>query len=164
MYRDDQEAQLQRLEDTTREAERLREENESMRAAVGRMQIAPQVSTLALPPNAIYKTVDLRTIPLEERARLAQHGLTTFPVWAIGILNVLTLGLMPLIHFSLIQGRLPRASNNDPGASKAFWFQWIPYFNLYWVFFSSLRLCDRLTLQLRLRGLTERAPRGFLLA
>jgi hypothetical protein len=60
--------------------------------------------------------------------------------------------------------KLPRAAANDPSAGKAIGFQFIPYFNLYWVFFSSLRLCDRLTLQLKLRGLQDRAPRGLLLA
>jgi hypothetical protein len=164
MYRNDQEALHQRLEGTSREAERLRQENEAMRAAVGRTQLAGTFSSLALPPNAIYKFVDVRAMPLEERARLAVHTIEPFPVWLLGILNVLTLGLMPLIHFSMLHNRLPRASQNDPSAARAFWFHFIPYFNLYWVFFSALRLCDRLTLQLRLRGLPDRAPRGLLLA
>lgn len=164
MYRDDQEALHQRLEGTSREAERLRRENESMRAAVGRMQIAGPSSTLALPPSAIYSVIDVRAIPLEERARLATHSLETFPVWAIGVLHVITLGLFPLIHFSMMHDRLPKASSNDPGAGKAFWFHFIPYYNLYWVFFNSLRLCDRLSFQMKLRGLSERAPRGLLLA
>jgi len=163
MYRDDKEALHQRLEGTSREAERLRKENEAMRAAVGRMQLAPG-STLGLPQNAIYSFVDIRTLPLEERARLARHSLESFPVWLVGVLNVLTLGLFPLIHFSLLHNRLPKASHNDPGAARAFWFQLIPYYNLYWIFFNSLRLCDRLTLQLRLRSLPERAPRGLLIA
>lgn len=164
MYRDDQEALQQRLDGTTREAERLRRENESMRAAVGRMQVAAPNSTLVLPPNAIYSIVDVRAIPLEERARLAAHSVTRFPVWAVGVLHVITLGLFPLIHFSMIQDRLPKASSNDPSAARAFWFHLIPYYNLYWVFFSTLRLCDRLSFQMKLRGLSDRAPRGLLLA
>ncbi|HEX7837892.1 MAG TPA: hypothetical protein VF469_10545 [Kofleriaceae bacterium] len=164
MYRDDQEALQQRLEGTTREAERLRRENESMRAAVGRMEVVASNSTLALPPNAIYSAVDVRAIPLEERARLAGHSVTPFPVWAVGVLHVITLGLFPLIHFSMIHDRLPKASSNDPSAARAFWFHFIPYYNLYWVFFSALRLCDRLSFQMKLRGLSQRAPRGLVLA
>jgi hypothetical protein len=60
--------------------------------------------------------------------------------------------------------RMPRAAHNDPSAAKAIGFQFIPYYNLYWTFFNALRLCDRLTLQLKLRGLRERAPRGMVLA
>jgi hypothetical protein len=164
MYRDDQEALQHRLDGTTREAERLRRENESMRAAVGRMQLVGPSSILALPPGAIYNLVDIRTIPLEERARLAMHSVTPFPVWAVGILNVLTFGLFSLIHFGLINNRLPKAALNDPSAGEAIGYQFIPFYNLYWIFFSSLRFCDRLTLQLRLRGLRDRAPRGLVLA
>src|SRR5262245_29964702 len=102
MYRDDQEALHARLDGTSREAERLRKENESMRAAVGRMQLtgpsAP--STLMWPPSAVYSPiVDIRAIPLEERARLAAHSLQTFPVWLVGILNLLTFGIFPFFHF-----------------------------------------------------------------
>lgn len=166
MYRDDQEALQQRADALTREAERLRQENEAMRQAVGRMApVAPTTGmTVALPPNAAYQLVDLRMLPLEERARLAAHSVRPFPVWLVGLLNVLTFGLFPLIHFGMLHDRLPRASHNDPSAGKAIGFQFIPYFNLYWVFFSALRLCDRLTLQLKLRGRTARAPRGLALA
>lgn len=163
MYRDDREALQQRLDGTSREAERLRQENESMRAVVGRIQVAPPASALALPPGLIYN-MDLRALPLEERARLATHGVTPFPVWAVGVLNVLTFGLFPLIHFGLINDRLPKAALNDPSAGEAIGYQFVPIYNLYWVFFSSLRLCDRLTLQLRLRNLPDEAPRGLVLA
>lgn len=162
IYRDDQEALRQRLDGTEREAEQLRKENEAMRAVVGR-QVAPS-TTLALPPNAAYTLVDIQVLPLEERARLAVHALRPFPVWLVGILNVLTFGLFPMIHFGMMHDKLPRAAHNDPSAGKAIGYQFIPYFNLYWIFFSALRLCDRLSLQLRLRGLQARAPRGLVLA
>ena len=164
IYRDDQEAMQQRLEGTSREAERLRKENESMRAAVGRMPINNPNTTLVLPPGAVYGLLDVRTLPLEERARLAVHTLRPFPVWLVGLLNLLTAGLFPFIHFGLLHDRLPRASHNDPSAGQAIGYQFIPFYNLYWTFFNALRLCDRLTLQLRLRGLPERAPRGIVLA
>jgi hypothetical protein len=164
IYRDDQEALHQRLDGASREAERLRRENEAMRAAVGRLQVASPSSTLALPPSAVYTLADIRALSLEERARLAVHSLRPFPVWLVGILNVLTFGLFPFIHFGLLHDKLPKASHNDPSAGKAIGYQFIPYYNLYWIFFSALRLCDRLTLQLSLRGLRERAPRGLVLA
>jgi hypothetical protein len=162
IYRDDQEALRQRLDGTEREAEQLRKENEAMRAVVGR-QVAPN-TTLALPPSAVYTLVDIQALPLEERARLAVHALRPFPVWLVGILNLLTFGLFPMIHFGMMHDKLPRAAHNDPSAGKAIGYQFIPYYNLYWIFFSSLRLCDRLSLQLRLRGLQARAPRGLVLA
>jgi hypothetical protein len=163
IYRDDQEALRQRLDGASREAEQLRKENEAMRAVVGRQVSSPN-TTLALPPSAVYTLVDIHALPLEERARLAVHGLRPFPVWLVGILNVLTFGLFPMIHFGMMHDKLPKAAHNDPSAGKAIGYQFIPYYNLYWIFFSALRLCDRLSLQLRLRGLAERAPRGLVLA
>ena len=164
-YRDDQEALYQRLDGVEREAERLRHENEAMRAAVGGMHSPPGMgSTFALPPGAVYRLVDVQTLPLEERARLAAHTVRPFPAWAVALLNLVTFGLFPLIHFGLQHDRLPRATENDPSSSKAIGFSFIPYFNLYWIFFNALRLCDRLDLQLKLRARPERAPRGLMLA
>ena len=97
-------------------------------------------------------------IALAERARLAAHSLRPFPVWLVGVLNLITFGLFPFIHFGLMHDKLPKAASNDPSAGKAIGFQFIPYYNLYWIFFQSLRLCDRLTLQLKLRGRQDRAP------
>jgi hypothetical protein len=163
MYRDDQEALLQRAESATRDAERLRQENEAMRHAVARVEQMHGNALVALPPQAAYE-LDVRYLPLEERARLSSHSVKRFPVWAVGVLNLLTFGLFPLIHFGMIHDRLPRAAHNDPTAGKAIGFQFIPYFNLYWVFFSSRRLADRLSLQFRLRGLPDRGPKGLLTA
>lgn len=164
MYRDDQEALLQRAESAARDVERLQRENEAMRTAVARVESTSAATTFARPPMAAYEFVDIRTLPLEERARLAAHSVKRFPVWAVGALNLLTFGLFPLIHFGMIHDRLPRAAHNDPSAGKAIGFHFIPYFNLYWVFFSARRLCDRLTLQFRLRDLPDRAPKGLLTA
>jgi hypothetical protein len=164
MYHDDREALHQLAESATQESNRLRRENEAMRQAVGRMQVSQVPVTMALAPHQIYHALDLRALPLEERARLASHSVTRFPVWLVAFLNIITLGLFPLIHFGLIHDRLPRAAHNDPGSGKAIGFSFIPYYNLYWMFFNALRLCDRLTLQFRLRGLRDTAPRGMMLA
>jgi hypothetical protein len=165
MYRSDQEALHQRADAATKEADQLRRENEAMRVALVH-QPAPALPTyMALPPQAIYsRNLDVRTLPVSERARLAHHSIQRFPVWAIGLLNIFTLGLFPMIHFSMMHDRLPQAAHNDPSGGKAVGFQFIPYFNLYWIFFNALRLCDRLTLQFRLRGLSDSAPRGLLMA
>ncbi len=160
-YRDDREALQHRADAVAREAEQLRAENAAIREMVGKEQgfLLPT----SLPPGAVYR-MDIRALPLAERARLAAHTVRPFPVWAAGLLNIVTLGLFSLIHFGLQHDRLPRAAHNDPSAGKAIGFQFIPYYNLYWIFFNSMRLCDRLTLQLRLRGRTDKAPRGLMIA
>ncbi len=143
----------------SREADVLRKENEAMRLAVS----GKESLQLALPNHLIYKS-DVRLQPLSERSRLAAHQIRSFPVWAIGLLNVVTFGIFPFFHFSLMHNRLPQAASNDPSAGKAIGFQFIPYFGMYWIFFNSLRLADRLNLQFRLRDRPERAPKGLLIA
>lgn len=100
----------------------------------------------------------------EDHAAFMVHSLRAFPVWAVGVLNFFTVGLFGLIHFGLMHDRLPRIVPNDPSAGRAIGFQFIPFFNLYWMFFNSLRFTDRLNLQFRLRGWPERVPRGLVLA
>jgi len=166
MYRNDQDALLERADATTREADHLRRENEAMRVQMGQ-GLVPQAppTYLAMQPQHIYSpNLDVRMLPLSERARLANHAMQPFPVWAAGLLTFLTFGLFGLIHFGNMNDRMPQAAHNDPTAGKAIGFQFIPYFNLYWIFFSGLRLNDRMSLQLKLRGLPDRAPRGFTLA
>jgi hypothetical protein len=165
MYRSDQEALLQRADSSTKEADQLRRENEAMRAAMGHALTHVPPTYVAMPPQAIYSAMfDPRSLPMSERARLANHSLQRFPVWAIALLNIFTFGLFPLIHFGMMHDRMPQAAHNDPSAGRAIGFQFIPYYNLYWIFFSALRLCDRLTLQFRLRGLGNSAPRGMAIA
>lgn len=174
MYREDQEALEQRASAAAREAERLRRENEAMRAAMGAQAAAypygqpygyGQPSSLSIAPSILYApNFDVRNLPVQERARLSYHQLSRFPVWAMAVLNIVTLGLFPLIHFSLMHDKLPRAAADDPSGGKALGFSFIPYFNIfYWLFFNSLRLCSRLTLQFKLRGLPDRAPRAMVL-
>ncbi len=162
MYRDDQEAALARAEQATREAERLRGENDAMRHALAvQGQVVP--TYVAMPGPMIYKLPDLSGVPLPERARLSRHGLTRFPVAAAVVLHYLTFGIFTFFYYSAKHGRLPIAASDDPSAGKAIGFSFIPYYNLYWVFFNTLRLGDRVSLQFQLRGLPERAPRGLLL-
>jgi hypothetical protein len=163
MYRDDHEALQARADAAAREVEKLRRENEAMRIAVAN-QGHPVITTLAMVPAHVYGGLQATALPLAERSRIANHQLRRFPVWATGILNVITFGLFGLIHFGLMHDRLPRTASNDPSAGKAIGFQFIPYFNLYWLFFNGLRLCDRMTMQFRVRGIPRSAPRGLVLA
>lgn len=160
MYRDDQEAALQRAESASRENDQLKRENEAMRQAL--VQQPPVAPTYAIMQSAaVYPNLDPRYLPLPERARLAQHSLQPFSVPAAVILHYVTFGLFGFFYYGAKHDRLPVAATNDPSAGKAIGFQFIPYFNLYWMFFANRRLCDRLDLQLRLRGLPNQAPKGL---
>lgn len=159
MFRDDREAMAQKIDVLDRQAEALRADNAAMREQLLATQLGQSSPTFALDP---YRA-DVRMLDPGLQAALRHHQLQAFPVWLMGILNVLTFGLFPLIWLGLSHDRLPRAHASDPTSARAIGFAFIPYFNLYWVFFSSLRLTDRLNLQMRLRGLPEEVPRGFVL-
>jgi hypothetical protein len=160
MYRDDRDAMIQRSEALAREAEGLRDDNRAMREELLALHRAGLASS---PMYNVYAT-DVANLSPGERAALSYHTVTRFPVWAIALLHLFTFGLFPLIHFGLQHDKLPQVLPNDPTAGKAIGFSFIPYFNFYWVFFNSIRLADRLNLQLRLRGLPADAPRGLMVA
>jgi len=159
MFRDEREAMARKIDVMDREAETLRADNAAMREQL-LAQHGVSASTFTLDP---YRA-DVSMLDPGLRAALRHHQLQPFPVWLIGVLNVLTFGFFPLIWLNLSHDRLPRAHSADPTTGRAIGFAFIPYFNLYWVFFSSLRLCDRLNLQMRLRGLPEQVPRGLVMA
>jgi hypothetical protein len=164
MYRDDGEAMHHRNDALAREVEALKSENLAIRE-VANAHVPPAHYAAPVPYGPLMYMTDVSVIPLQERARLANHAVRgKFPVWLTGLLNILTFGLFPMIHFGLLHDRLPRASHNDPSSAKAIGFQFIPYFNFYWIFFSALRLADRLNLQLRLRGERKLVSRGLLIA
>jgi hypothetical protein len=159
MYRDDQNAMIQKADSLSREADVLRAENAAMRDQL----LAVQRGAMAPPAFNLYQA-DVSYLSAGDRVALSHHGLTQFPAWAVALLNVFTLGLFPLIHFGMLHDRMPQAAPNDPSSGKAIGFSFIPYFNFYWVFFNSMRLCDRLNLQLRLRGQAPTAPKGLMIA
>lgn len=159
-YRDDSDAIRERVQVLDRETEILRRQNEAIRQ-----------HNLMLQRGAVHgRSSDVYRVPTEmlapaERAVLAHHQIRApFPVWATAILTVISFGLFPLIHFGIMHDRLPRAAHDDPSAGKAIGFSFIPYYNLYWMFFNSLRLTDRINLQFRLRGLPNAIPRGLVMA
>jgi hypothetical protein len=86
-----------------------------------------------------------------------QHQLTEFSVAAVVLLHIFTLGIFSFFYWNLMHGKLPKNRPNDPSAGKAIGFCFIPFFNIYWIFFTYLRLVDRIDEQRQMRGL---APNG----
>lgn len=81
------------------------------------------------------------------------HELGRFPIAAVVFFQIITLGLFSLIHFGLMHDKMPKLRYNDPSAGKAIGYMLIPFFNLYWMFFMYIRLCDRIAEQRAFRGL-----------
>jgi hypothetical protein len=91
------------------------------------------------------------------------HQLTSFPGAVVVVLHIFTLGIFSWFYWSLMHGKLPRNRPSDPSGAKAFWFYWIPFFNLYWAFFCPLRLVDRIDEQRALRGLPPSGVKGLVI-
>jgi len=89
------------------------------------------------------------------------HHLTSFPVAVVILLHYMTCGIFPLVWLNLMHGKLPRIRSDDPSAGKAIGFCFIPFFNLYWIFFTYRRLCLRLDEQRNLYGLPPSNLRGM---
>ena len=81
------------------------------------------------------------------------HHLTSFPVAALILLHYITCGIFSLIWLNLMHGKLPRVRSDDPSAGRAIGFCFIPFYNLYWIFFTYRRLCLRIDEQRNLYGL-----------
>ena len=156
MYRDEKDAAFQQLELLRRESDNLRYENAAMRNELLHVRVAPPD-----PNQNVYRMQGWQISP-GARAALSHHNLTTFPAWAAGLLHVTTFGLFSIIQMGLTHDRLPKVYTDDPSAGRAIGFTFIPYFNMYWIFFNSMRLADRINLQYRLRGLPDGVPRGFI--
>ena len=77
------------------------------------------------------------------------------------VFHFLTLGLFTLIRLGLQHGRMPRLRWDDPSAGRAIGFMFIPFYNLYWMFFMYRRLCDRVDEQRWMRGLPPSRLRGL---
>lgn len=162
MYRDEKDAMAHQVAALSKEADTLRADNEAMRQQLLALRQAGGggPSSMALP----YGSGGVAHLSPGDRAALAHHNLTEFPVWAVAILHLMTFGLFSIIHFGLQHDKLPKAANNDPGAGEAIGFSFIPFFNLYWWFFNPLRLAERLNLQYQLRGEAPKAPTALMIA
>lgn len=91
----------------------------------------------------------------------AMHQLSSFSVVGVVLLQLVTLGIFSTIWFGLMHDKMPRLRHDDPSAGKAIGFMFIPFFNLYWMFFAYCRLCDRIAEQRRFRGLPEGNLKGL---
>jgi hypothetical protein len=106
-----------------------------------------------LPVNVYDDFTDLNQVLSQEQIEaFSQAQLSSFSPALAVILSIITLGIFPLIYYPLQHSRYPKVKPDDPSGAKAFWFQWIPLFNIYWYFVMWPRLGDRINFQYRLRG------------
>jgi hypothetical protein len=115
--------------------------------------VSPDVAT----PGTVdlYSTaVDLnQVLTPQEREAYKQHLLSPgMAPWAVVVLSAVTVGIFGSVYLQLKQSRLPVVKPDDPSATKAIGFMFIPFFNIYWYFVVWPRLVDRLNFQYRLRG------------
>ncbi|MDD5705527.1 MAG: GYF domain-containing protein [Kiritimatiellae bacterium] len=89
------------------------------------------------------------------------HQLTTFPVAGAVLLHYVTFGIFTLIWLNLMHGKMNRVRADDPSAGKAVGFCFIPFFNLFWIFFTYRRLCLRIDEQRDLYRLPPSNLRGL---
>lgn len=92
---------------------------------------------------------------------VAWHQLSHFNVALVVVFHLLTFGIFSWIFFNVMHGKLPKNRHDDPSAAKAVLFFLIPLFNLYWHFFSYLRLMDRIDEQRAAAGLPPAANKGL---
>jgi len=92
------------------------------------------------------------------------HTFQTFPTAVVILLHFVTLGIFSAIWLNLMHGKMPKVRHNDPSPGKAIGFLFIPFFNLYWVFFTYHRLCVRINEQLAKAGLAGEVPTGLAIA
>lgn len=113
----------------------------------------------AVPPMPAYAP---STVPTASSLLQAEpHRLSEFPAAVAVLLHFLTFGLGTWILMGLMHGRLPKNRFDDPGTAKAILYLFIPFYNIYWMFFLTSRLCDRIDEQRRQQGLPIDAPRGL---
>jgi hypothetical protein len=147
-YRDEREALATQNEQLRRDLERMAAENAAMREALEH-------------PNAVANVGGAYARPVEalsegQRVVYGRHALKRSPVALWMVLHVLTFGVSSIVHFGRMHGRLPRIENDDPSSAHGIWLFLVPYYNLYWLFFSPARLVDRINFQQRLRGAPEK--------
>ncbi len=148
MFRDDLAAMAEQNAQLRREADRLRAENEAMRAALTHHRVT---AADAWRQQSVYDTQGA-ALTEGERVAFARHALRPFRPWLAVLLHVLTFGVWSIAHFGRMHGALPKLRGDDPGTARAILFFFVPYLNLWWAFFSPLRLVDRINLQFALRG------------
>ena len=135
----------------------------AVRSAVGVAAPSAIVPQTPAPPAPV-------TVPPAGRlvqagtAAVRMHQLSTFPVAVVILLHYVTIGIFTTIWLNLMHGKMPKIRHDDPSAGKAIGFLFIPFFNIYWVFFTYCRLCDRINEQRTMRGLPASVPKGMAIA
>jgi hypothetical protein len=115
--------------------------------------------------NVYDAGVDLtQVLDADQLERYKHHTLTRFPTWLVVVLHILTFGIFTLIYQGLKLSKLPLVKHDDFTAGKGIGFNFIPFFNLYWVFRFVLAVTDRLNFQFRLRGHPPPISRDLALA
>ena len=116
-----------------------------------------EVVEIAAPPAGVPPPIGQPPVAPDA----GRHRFTEFSVVAAVLLNYLTCGLFSFIWLNLMHGKLPKVRPDDPSAGRALGFCFIPFFNLYWIFFSYRRLCLRVDEQRELYGLPPSNLKGL---
>jgi hypothetical protein len=119
---------------------------------------APPAAAVAPAPVAFYPDDDPVAV-LAEPARGPGFGYQ--PVGVLVLLHFITLGIYSTVWLNLLHGKLPKVRHDDPSAAKALGFLFIPFFNLYWVFFTYHRLAVRVNEQSARAGLADQVSTGL---
>ena len=128
---------------------------------------APQVTRAPYrePINVYDNAVDLtQALDADQLERYMHNTLKRFPTWLVVVLHILTLGIFTVFYQGMKLSKLPLVRHNDFTAAKGIGFNFIPFFNLYWVFRFVLAVTDRLNFQFRLRGQPPPISRELALA
>jgi hypothetical protein len=147
VYRDEKIALAEQNQQLTEEVNRIREENEAMRIAIMQRNIHASSAN----EHVVYDT-NVRMVSPGDRVAYGQHQLRAFSPWAAMALHFCTLGIWSMFHFGRMHGSLPKLRQDDPDMAKSVWMFWVPYVNLWWMFFSPTRLIDRINFQYLIRG------------
>src|SRR6478609_4610373 len=104
MYRDDRDALVMRVEALSN----TEQTNEALKAELLELRRA-----LATQPSGNPYLTFPKLGP-GEIAAYKEHALERFPVWAVGLLHLVSFGLFSLIWFGIQQSKMPKLTNNDP--------------------------------------------------
>ncbi len=96
-----------------------------------------------------------RRVWIRDGGRAFHH----YSPWVMAGLSFFTLGIYTLFWLNHWHGVMPERRHDDPSTAKANWLLLIPFFNLYWMFVSLLRVCTRLDEELADAGVQERVPK-----